>query len=167
MFCQCFRTRWHQPLCHDQSRRAMPYAILQSTAFGLQSQWDRNRRRENDENAPQENCPNPHLVDFWSRDISPPRTAFFATSDIRLILVPPPPFEMQNPENKRFILPLCARSLSSKDLYAKSREHGSYGGRDSHLASHFGPGAGSAFGTGSEATHRPGQIVKDRRLSSR
>jgi len=56
---------------------------------------------------------------------------------------------MQNLENKRFILPLCARSLSLKDLHAKSREHGSYGGRRTVLTSHFGTGTGWAFGTGS------------------
>ena len=44
-------------------------------------------------------------------------------------MVPPPPC-LQNPENKRFILPLRARSLNFKDLHAKSREHGSYGGDD-------------------------------------
>ena len=37
---------------------------------------------------------------------------------------------MQNLENKRSNLRLCARSLSLQDLHAKSREHGSYGGRD-------------------------------------
>jgi hypothetical protein len=42
----------------------------------------------------------------------------------------PSPLCLQNPENKRFILPLRARSLSFKDLHAKSREHGSYGGHD-------------------------------------
>jgi hypothetical protein len=39
---------------------------------------------------------------------------------------PPPPLVVQNLENKRFILSLCARSLSLKELHAKSREHGSY-----------------------------------------
>jgi hypothetical protein len=41
--------------------------------------------------------------------------------------IPPPPLVFQNLENKRFILSLCARSLSLKELRAKSREHGSYG----------------------------------------
>jgi len=40
---------------------------------------------------------------------------------------PLPPVAAQNLENKRFILRLCARSLSLKELHAKSREHGSYG----------------------------------------
>jgi hypothetical protein len=44
--------------------------------------------------------------------------------------VPPPPYAMQNLENKRYILRLCARSLSLQELHAKSREHGSYGDAD-------------------------------------
>ena len=47
---------------------------------------------------------------------------------------------MQNLENKRFILPLCARSLSLKDLHAKSREHGSYGGAARTLCPVLEPG---------------------------
>ena len=47
-----------------------------------------------------------------------------------LVPVPPPPFILQNLEKTRVILPLCARSLSLKELRAKSREHWSYGGRD-------------------------------------
>ena len=43
---------------------------------------------------------------------------------------PLPPFVLQNLEKTRVILPLCARSLSLKELHAKSREHWSYGGRD-------------------------------------
>ena len=39
---------------------------------------------------------------------------------------PLPPFILQNLEKTRFILRLSARSLSLKNLYAKSREHGSY-----------------------------------------
>ena len=41
---------------------------------------------------------------------------------------PPSPSALQNLENKRFKILLCARSLSLKELYAKSREHRSYGG---------------------------------------
>jgi hypothetical protein len=41
--------------------------------------------------------------------------------------VPPLPVRVQNLENKGFIFSLCARSLSFKELHAKSREHGSYG----------------------------------------
>ena len=37
---------------------------------------------------------------------------------------PPPPLILQNLGNKGVILPLCARSLSLKELHAKSREHG-------------------------------------------
>ena len=40
---------------------------------------------------------------------------------------PPSPLLLQNLENKQVILRLRARSLSLKDLHAKSREHGSYG----------------------------------------
>src|SRR5208282_4583713 len=50
---------------------------------------------------------------------------------------PPPLFGVQNLENKRLILRLCARSLSLKKLHAKSREHGSYG--------RCGPGRGSVL----------------------
>jgi hypothetical protein len=39
---------------------------------------------------------------------------------------PPPPASLQNLENKSVNLRLCARSLSFKDLHAKSRKHGSY-----------------------------------------
>jgi hypothetical protein len=45
----------------------------------------------------------------------------------RLVLGrPPPPLSVQNLENKRSILRLCARSLRLQELHAKSREHGSY-----------------------------------------
>jgi hypothetical protein len=40
--------------------------------------------------------------------------------------VPPSPLCPQNPESKRHKFRLCARSLSFKELHAKSREHGSY-----------------------------------------
>ena len=48
---------------------------------------------------------------------------------------------MQNIENKRLILSLCARSLSLKELQAKSREHGSYRGPPRVNSSDLGPGA--------------------------
>ena len=38
---------------------------------------------------------------------------------------PLPPLFLQNLEKKRFIRRLSARSLSLRDLHAKSREHGS------------------------------------------
>jgi hypothetical protein len=58
---------------------------------------------------------------------------------------------MQNLENKRFILPLCARSLSFKDLHAKSREHASYGGRRTDLMSRFGTGRAQHLKRGMES----------------
>ena len=69
---------------------------------------------------------------------------------------PLPPLFAQNLENKRFILAPRARSLSLKELHAKSREHWSYG-----------PGASGSrpsleVGQGLEATPSPGyQIVKE------
>jgi hypothetical protein len=51
---------------------------------------------------------------------------------------PPPPFRVQNLENKRSNLRLCTRSLSLEELHAKSREHESYDGRTTRFASHFG-----------------------------
>ena len=44
-----------------------------------------------------------------------------------LAWVPPSPFCAQNPENKDFNFRPYARSLSLQELYAKSRDHGSYG----------------------------------------
>jgi hypothetical protein len=69
-------------------------------------------------------CPTSRLCGCASRFRAWPklgRSLLFSTG------YPPLPFEMQNLENKRFILPLCARSLSLQELHAKSREHGSYG----------------------------------------
>ena len=44
-----------------------------------------------------------------------------------LVTPPPSPCWPQNLENKRFRFLLCARSLSFKELHAKSREHGTCG----------------------------------------
>jgi hypothetical protein len=44
-----------------------------------------------------------------------------------LVLGTPLPCRVQNLENKRVKLSLCARSLSLQELHAKSRQHGSYG----------------------------------------
>ena len=64
---------------------------------------------------------------------------------------PLPPLILQNLENKRFISPLGAKSLSLQDLYAKSREHGSYGGRERIFSSHSGTEKCSPLGMGLEA----------------
>ncbi len=58
----------------------------------------------------------------------------------QLVLVPPSPVGLQNLENKGLILRLCARSLSSKELHAKSREHWSYAGGGCSVL-----GAGASF----------------------
>ena len=59
---------------------------------------------------------------------------------------PPPPLRAQNLKNKRFILSLCARSLSLQELHAKSREHRSYG-RSTRCP---GSRSGTCLGTGEE-----------------
>src|ERR1700730_2712854 len=51
-------------------------------------------------------------------------------TDYCLVLGTPSPFGLQNLENKRSLLRLCARSLSLQELRAKSREHRSYAGGD-------------------------------------
>src|SRR5208282_3121850 len=91
---------------------------------------------------------------------------------------PLPPVILQNPEKTRFILRLCARSLSLKELHAKSRQHGSYGwqaavltvplelGWSSIAASQ--PQIKTAVGDSALRKPRPGgQVVKDLILSCR
>src|SRR5208282_1800446 len=85
---------------------------------------------------------------------------------------PLPPLRLQNLENKRFILPLPARSLSLKDLYAKSREHWGYGGVALPFWEKGGlPGTSFAshtwFGLPLGGPGLGGQIVKERLLSCR
>jgi hypothetical protein len=72
---------------------------------------------------------------------------------------PLPPYSVQNLENKGSNLRLGARSLSLQELHAKSREHGSYGGRDglaSHFGIHFELGRARHLERGLEATPAPG-----------
>jgi hypothetical protein len=77
---------------------------------------------------------------------------------------PPSPCCVQNIENMRVILRLCARSLSLKELRAKSRQHGSYSVRRPGTESRFGTWR-CTCGSDCQRTYYPTDNVAGYRLS--